>query len=66
VDWAKETKRMIDEEGGVSEVIQADVTKEDSCKNAIDKTVELWGAVHILVNIGISTYSPACLAYFAY
>ncbi|KAH6954606.1 hypothetical protein DER45DRAFT_586028 [Fusarium avenaceum] len=51
VDWAKETKRMIDEEGGVSEVIQADVTKEDSCKNAIDKTVELWGAVHILVNI---------------
>ncbi|CAJ0546929.1 Ff.00g015560.m01.CDS01 [Fusarium sp. VM40] len=51
VDWAKETKRMIDEEGGVSEVIQADVTKEYSCKNAIDKTVELWGAVHILVNI---------------
>ncbi|SPJ80768.1 related to short-chain alcohol dehydrogenase [Fusarium torulosum] len=51
MDWAKETKRMIDEEGGVSEVIQADVTKEDSCKNAIDKTVELWGAVHILVNI---------------
>jgi NAD(P)-dependent dehydrogenase (short-subunit alcohol dehydrogenase family) len=60
VDWAKETKRMIDEEGGVSEVIQADVTKEDSCKNAIDKTVELWGAVHILVNIGMSTHSP-CL-----
>ncbi|CAG2004838.1 hypothetical protein SNK03_002057 [Fusarium graminearum] len=51
VDWAKETKRMIDEEGGISEVIQADVTKEESCKNAVDKTVELWGAVHILVNI---------------
>lgn len=43
---------MIDEEGGISEVIQADVTKEESCKNAVDKTVELWGAVHILVNIG--------------
>jgi len=52
VDWAKETKRMIDEEGGISEVIQADVTSEESCKNAIDKTVELWGALHILVNIG--------------
>lgn len=51
-DWAKETKRMIDEEGGVSEVIQADVTSEESCKNAVAKTVELWGAVHILVNIG--------------
>jgi NAD(P)-dependent dehydrogenase (short-subunit alcohol dehydrogenase family) len=45
---------MIDEEGGISEVVQADVTKEESCKNAIDKTVELWGAVHILVNIGTS------------
>ncbi|KAI8946142.1 hypothetical protein F4801DRAFT_593576 [Xylaria longipes] len=50
VDWAMETKRMIDEEGGVSEVIQADVTDEESCKNAVAKTVELWGAVHILVN----------------
>ncbi|KAF5003991.1 hypothetical protein FDECE_9491 [Fusarium decemcellulare] len=51
IDWAKETKRMIDEEGGISEVIQADVTQEKSCKNAVDKTVELWGALHVLVNI---------------
>lgn len=52
VDWAKETKRMIDEEGGVSEVVQADVTSEESCENAVASTVKLWGAVHILVNIG--------------
>jgi NAD(P)-dependent dehydrogenase (short-subunit alcohol dehydrogenase family) len=52
VDWAKETKRMIDEEGGVSEVIQTDVTQEESCKTAVAKTIELFGAVHILVNIG--------------
>ncbi|KAJ3550124.1 hypothetical protein NM208_g153 [Fusarium decemcellulare] len=51
VDWAKETKRMIDDEGGISEVIQADVTQEVSCKNAVEKTVKLWGALHILVNI---------------
>ncbi|TRX90603.1 hypothetical protein FHL15_008576 [Xylaria flabelliformis] len=50
IDWAKETKRMIDEEGGISEVIQTDVTSEESCKNAVVKTVELWGAIHILVN----------------
>jgi NAD(P)-dependent dehydrogenase (short-subunit alcohol dehydrogenase family) len=43
---------MIDEEGGVSEVIQADVTVEASCENAVRKTVELFGAVHILINIG--------------
>lgn len=53
VDWAKDTKRMIDEEGGVSEVVQADVTDEESCKEAVASTVKLWGAVHILVNIGL-------------
>ena len=43
---------MIDAEGGISEVIQTDVTDEESCKNAVAKTVEIFGAVHILVNIG--------------
>ncbi|GME28328.1 hypothetical protein IL306_007225 [Neofusicoccum parvum] len=50
-DWAQETKRMIDEEGGVSEVIQTDVTDEESCRNAVEETVKLWGALHILINI---------------
>lgn len=44
---------MIDEEGGISEVIQADVTDEESCKNAVAKTVALFGSVNILVNIGM-------------
>lgn len=52
VDWANETKRMIDDEGGISEVIQADVTDEESCKNAVAQTISLYGTVHILVNIG--------------
>jgi NAD(P)-dependent dehydrogenase (short-subunit alcohol dehydrogenase family) len=43
---------MIDVEGGTSEVIHADVTDEESVKNAVLKTVRLFGAVHILVNIG--------------
>lgn len=43
---------MIDAEGGISEVVQADITVEESCKKAVAKTVELFGAVHILVNIG--------------
>jgi hypothetical protein len=43
VAWAQETKRMIDEEGGISEVIQA-----------VEKTIELFGKLHILVNIGRS------------
>lgn len=49
---------MIDEEGGISEVIQADVTDEESCKNAVAKTVALFGSVNILVNIGMDGPSP--------
>jgi len=52
VEWAQETKRMIDKEGGVCEVVQVDVTDEESCKKAVARTVELWGGVHILVNNG--------------
>lgn len=43
---------MIDAEGGISEAIQTDVTDEESVRQAVAKTVELFGAVHILVNIG--------------
>lgn len=53
IEWAKDTKEMIDVEGGISEVIQADVTDEQSCKSAVARTVELFGTVHILVNVGM-------------
>jgi NAD(P)-dependent dehydrogenase (short-subunit alcohol dehydrogenase family) len=43
---------MIDDEGGTSVAIQADVTNAQACENAVARTVELFGAVHILVNIG--------------
>lgn len=52
VDWAQETKRMIDFDGGQSVVIQADVTEEESCKKAVEQTVKAFGTVNILVNIG--------------
>ena len=47
LEWAQETKRMIDEEGGISEVIHTDVTDEDSCRNAVEQAVSLFGTVHI-------------------
>ncbi|KAF9886283.1 hypothetical protein FE257_011896 [Aspergillus nanangensis] len=50
-EWAEETKRMIDGEGGISHVVQADVTDEESCKAAVAQAVEVFGTVHILVNI---------------
>lgn len=44
---------MIEEEEGTAEVIHADVMIEESCKSAVARTVELFGTVHFLVNIGI-------------
>lgn len=52
LEWATETKQIIDREGGISEVIQADVTDEDACKRVVERTVRAFGAVHILVNVG--------------
>ncbi|KAK4939857.1 hypothetical protein LTR10_019925 [Elasticomyces elasticus] len=50
-EWAQETKSMIDSEGGTSEVIQVDVTDEQSVKSAVAKTIDIFGTVNILVNI---------------
>lgn len=51
---------MIDEEGGTSEVVHVDVTVEQSCEKAVTEVVRLFGAIHILVNIGITGF----LVYF--
>src|ERR1700748_3189077 len=51
-EYAVETKEMILREGGIAEAFECDVTKEESCKDAIGKVVELWGGVRILVNNG--------------
>jgi NAD(P)-dependent dehydrogenase (short-subunit alcohol dehydrogenase family) len=58
-EWAEETKAIILGEGGVGEVFECDVTKEESCKAAVEKVVELWGGVRVLVNNGtLFTPSP--------
>jgi len=51
-DAAAETKRIIEEEGGVAEVMLADVTVDAECRAAVAKAVEVFGRVDILVNIG--------------
>ena len=47
---------MIDAEGGIAEVIEADVTNEESCRKAVARTVQMFGTVHILVNVGTSGF----------
>lgn len=52
LEWAQDTKDMIDAEGGTSEVVEVDVTKEESVKRAVAETMRLFGRIDILVNIG--------------
>jgi len=50
-EWALETKRTIDDEGGTSFVIEADATKEEDCQRAVRETVSRFGKLTILVNV---------------
>ncbi|MFX0135483.1 MAG: SDR family NAD(P)-dependent oxidoreductase [Candidatus Hodarchaeota archaeon] len=53
-DYAQETKSMIDEEGGESFVFKADIVKEDDCRLMVEKCVEVYGRIDILINnVGI-------------
>lgn len=52
LEAGEETKRMIEAGGGKAEVVLADVTVDAECKTAVAKTVELFGKVTILINIG--------------
>jgi len=54
-EWAQETKGMILGEGGIAEVFECDVTSEESCRDAIEKVVKLWGGLRILINnVGVA------------
>ena len=53
-EWAETTKAMIDDEGGASKVIVADVSDPASTAASVAATVGEWGRLDILVNnVGI-------------
>jgi NAD(P)-dependent dehydrogenase (short-subunit alcohol dehydrogenase family) len=55
LEWAAETQKIIESEGGSSILIEADVSRESSCRAAVERTIEAFGALHVLVNnVGIS------------
>ncbi len=54
-EWAEQTLRMIELEGGQAQVLACDVAQDSDCKQAVDKVASDWGRVDILVNnVGIS------------
>lgn len=53
-EWAVETERMIEAEGGECLVLECDVTDPESCRAAVAGVVGKWGKLDVLVNnVGI-------------
>ena len=50
-DWATETQRVIEREGGEAILVEADVADDASCRQAVGQAVDAFGGVDILVNI---------------
>jgi NAD(P)-dependent dehydrogenase (short-subunit alcohol dehydrogenase family) len=55
-DWAKESVRLVDEQGGTAVVASCDVTKEADVKAAIATAVSSFGQLDVIFNnVGIAT-----------
>ena len=55
VEWAQETLRMIEAEGGTAAVFRCDVAQDEQCRATVNEIVARWGRIDILVNnVGIS------------
>src|SRR5947209_6872199 len=53
--WAEETARLIEAEGGVCQIVEGDVSDRNACAGIVARTVEAWGRLDILVNnVGIA------------
>src|SRR5215210_1426968 len=50
-DWAEETQSIINEEGGESLIVEADVTKPDDCAAAAKRALDAFGHIDVLVNV---------------
>ena len=54
-DRARETRQLIQEEGGVASTFQGDMTKLEDCQNMVGAAMDRYGRVDILDNnVGIS------------
>jgi len=53
--WAEETRRLIEAESGVCQIIEGDVSDQVPCQAIVARTVDAWGRLDILVNnVGIT------------
>lgn len=55
LELAEQSAAAIRAEGGRAQAVEADVSREDCCRAAVEATVEAFGALHLLVNnVGIA------------
>src|ERR1700761_3067719 len=53
--WAEETRRLIEAEDGVCQILEGDVSDSAACQAIVARTREAWGRLDILVNnVGIT------------
>src|ERR1700710_1503039 len=53
--WAEETRRLIEAESGVCQIVEGDVSDPASCQAIVARTMQAWGRLDILVNnVGIT------------
>jgi NAD(P)-dependent dehydrogenase (short-subunit alcohol dehydrogenase family) len=54
-EWVDETRAIVEREGGDAIVVEADVASPESCRAAVTRVLDEFGALHVLVNnVGIS------------
>ena len=57
LDAAKETAKIIEQEGGDCITFEADVSKSSDCRNMVEKCIEVYGKIDILHNnVGILVF----------
>lgn len=55
-DWAKETVRLVEDQGGAATVVACDVTKETDVRTAISAAVSSFGRLDVMFNnVGVAT-----------
>lgn len=54
-EWAEWTLDLIERDGGEAILVETDVANAESCKNVVDRALEAYGGLNILVNnVGVT------------
>jgi NAD(P)-dependent dehydrogenase (short-subunit alcohol dehydrogenase family) len=54
-DWAEATLDMIERDGGEAILVETDVTRSESCQHAVERALEAFGRLDILINnVGVT------------